>query len=182
MTQDIYNENLRFNPITADNLPLLHRWLNASHVSRWWFMDDGSHNPTFEIVRDKWMKRIDSEEKVYCHIVSVDNESIAYIQWYKVSDFEESMALVSASNDTAGIDIFIGEPDYLYKGFGPVIISKYINEIIFKESDIRACIIDPEPENKAAIRAYEKVGFKYQYTTRDQQYGVDAYIMRLQRE
>lgn len=181
MTQEIYSR-LSFHPLTADDLPRLCRWLNTAHVSRWWFMNDGSRNPSLKAVVDQWTKRIDSEESVYCYFVNLDNHPIAYIQWYLVSDFAESIGLISDCNNIAGIDVFIGESDYLYKSLGPVFIRKFVDEIIFTNQNIKACIIDPEPENTPAIRAYEKVGFEYQYTIEDKRYGVDAYVMRLSRQ
>jgi RimJ/RimL family protein N-acetyltransferase len=43
-------------------------------------------------------------------------------------------------------------------------------------------MIDPEIENVAAIRAYEKIGFKHSHTVWDAKYGVYAYIMLLNRD
>ena len=56
---------------------------------------------------------------------------IAYIQWYPVSDFAESMALVPESENVAGIDVFIGEAEWLYRGLGPVFMSKFLDDLVF---------------------------------------------------
>ncbi|MFC1920776.1 GNAT family N-acetyltransferase [Chloroflexota bacterium] len=181
MTQGKPYKNLTFKPLATTDIPLIYKWFNTPHVNKWWSIN-GYVNPSLHAVSDKYVKRINFEESVFCHIVYFDNNPVAYIQWYRVSDFEESIALVPDSNNKAGIDIFIGESDYLYRGLGPVIIKRYISEVIFEESDIQGCIIDPEPKNKAAIRAYEKAGFKYKYTKRNQHSDVDAYIMELQKD
>jgi RimJ/RimL family protein N-acetyltransferase len=47
----------------------------------------------------------------------------------------------------------------LYKG--PLDVRRFIEEIVFSDESIDVCIIDPNPENTAAIRAYEKVGFEH---------------------
>jgi RimJ/RimL family protein N-acetyltransferase len=98
------------------------------------------------------------------------------------SDIPETSALVSKSENLAGIDVFIGEANHLHKGLGPVFISKFIKDIIFSIPEIQSCMIDPEIENAAAIRAYEKIGFKYSHTVWDAKYGVCAYIMFLNRD
>ena len=36
-------------------------------------------------------------------------------------------------------------------------IGFWIDEVVFANENIGVCIIDPNPENTAAIRAYEKV-------------------------
>jgi hypothetical protein len=104
---------------------------------------------------------------------------IAYIQWYPVSDFAESMALVSESENVAGVDVFIGEEDCLYRGLGPVFINKFLEDIVFAVPETQSCMVDPEPENTAAIQAYEKIGFRHSHTVWDAKYGVYAYIMFL---
>lgn len=144
-------------------------------------MENGKRNPTLEEVRIQWEKRIDDIEPVYCYIVLLGGKPIAYIQWYLVEDFPDAKILNPESAYVAGIDVFIGEKDYLYKGFGPVLIRKFIKEFIFENQDIQSCLIDPEPENKAAIRAYEKIGFKYIHTIYEPKYDCYAYVMTLSR-
>ena len=182
MIQDTPNVNLTFRPLVADDIPLLHKWLNMPHVNKWWSMESGNKNPTLEQIRNKWTRRIEKQEQVHCYIVLLDMIPIAYIQWYLASDFPETSALVSKSENLAGIDVFIGEADYLHKGLGPVFISNFIKDIVFVIPEIQSCMIDPEIENAAAIRAYEKIGFKHSHTVWDAKYGVYAYIMFLYRE
>lgn len=45
--------------------------------------------------------------------------------------------------------------------------------------DVESCIIDPEPTNKAAIRAYEKAGFKYEKTIQVPTEAEPSYVMRI---
>lgn len=179
MAHNTPSVNLTFRPFTADDIPLLHKWLNMPHVSRWWSIEPGKKNPTLEQVRDKWIRRIEKQEQAQYYIVLLDMIPIAYIQWYLVSDLTDSMALVPDSKNMAGIDVFIGEADCLYRGLGPAFINKFLQEVVFAIPGIQSCMIDPEIENKAAIRAYEKIGFEHSHTIWDAKYGVYAYIMLL---
>jgi hypothetical protein len=61
----------------------------------------------------------------------------------------------------AGIDGYIGDSDYVHWGPGGVIIGRFLREIVFTDDRFDTRMIDPESENAVAIRAYEKVGFRY---------------------
>lgn len=58
----------------------------------------------------------------------------------------------------AAIDFFIGEPSYLGKGYGALLISQFIKEIISHKYD--ACIADPDVKNIGSIKSLERAGFK----------------------
>lgn len=181
MNKSKANIDITFRPLTENDFALLHEWLNIPHVSKWRGVENGKRNPTMEEVCNQWIKRINKTEPVDCFIVFLDQRPFAYIQWYHVSDFAESKALVSDCENLAGIDVFIGEPNCLYRGLGPVLMSKFLKEIVFASSDIKKCMIDPDSNNAAAIRAYEKVGFKHSHTIWDAKYKTYAYIMLLTR-
>jgi RimJ/RimL family protein N-acetyltransferase len=83
-----------------------------------------------------------------------------------------------ASDGLIGIDQFIGEENYLNKGVGTNTIKMFV-EMIVRQHNPTAIIIDPSPENKRAIRCYEKVGFEY-YETKKDENGDAAYMMRLE--
>jgi RimJ/RimL family protein N-acetyltransferase len=85
-------------------------------------------------------------------------------------------------DDEAGaIDLFIGETDYLYQGLGAVILKRFLDEEIFGRIGCRVGIIAPEPKNRAAIRIYEKAGFRYVKTVNVSGEPGAEYIMRITR-
>ncbi len=60
--------------------------------------------------------------------------------------------------DRAGVDQFLADPGTLYQGLGPRALTAFIEHIAsFGVPD--KISVDPHPENKAAIRCYEKCGF-----------------------
>lgn len=61
---------------------------------------------------------------------------------------------------TVGTDQFIGDSDYIGKGYGTLMIKAFIEFLQKIEPTITTVIVDPEPTNYPAIRCYEKVGFK----------------------
>jgi hypothetical protein len=99
-----------------------------------------------------------------------------------MEDFPTEKTMLKINPNAAGIDTFIGEVDFLHKGFGTVYIRKFLKEITFKESEITSCIIDPEPSNKIAISAYQKAGFRYSHRAWNAEDNVAAYVMTINRE
>ena len=84
-----------------------------------------------------------------------------------------------AKPGTFGVELYIGETDFINKGLGTKLIHQFFSKL-FENPNVIAIIIDPEPKNSRAIRAYEKVGFKKvgPITT----LGGDAMLMRVNRE
>ena len=144
------SEAAEFRP--AHNLPLAPH----PHVARWWREDTG----TLKEVSEKYSAYIEGREPVEPYLILYDNQPFGHIQSYRVSDDEEYERLVDMEDSTR-IDLFVGEEALLYKGLGPLVIRRFIEEIVFSDESISVCMIDPDPENRAAIRAYERVGFEY---------------------
>ena len=155
--------NLSFRLLTSNDFPLLLDWLSRPHVKEWW--DAGEE--TLEVVAQNYGE----EEEGLARFILLDTSDgrekpLGYFQHY------------AAADGSIGIDQFIGEEDYLNRGIGQQAIRLFV-EMIMREQKKRASIIlDPQPENKRAIRCYEKVGFRHYETKRDEN-GTLAYMMRL---
>lgn len=144
-----------FFPVTIDHLPLLRHWFAQPHVSCWW--------PTPEKEEDffaHFLKRIRSSD-THPYIALIDDKPIGYVQMYHI-DYNNEKAgkwLPKFPEHTVGIDQLIGEPAYIGKGYGTRMVTDFIRFIKTVDPNITTVIVDPDPENKAAIRCYEKVGF-----------------------
>jgi aminoglycoside 6'-N-acetyltransferase len=90
-------------------------------------------------------------------IVELDGRPIGYIQSYD-PHLEDGHPYQDQPIGTLGIDQFIGEPGLIGLGHGPRLIEAFV-ALLFRKGAIRV-IIDPDPANAAAIRAYEKAGFE----------------------
>jgi RimJ/RimL family protein N-acetyltransferase len=177
-----YNpELIEFRPLAEADLPLLHRWLNTPHVSEWWKVD-GKRNPDYAVVIGKFMPRIHKPEPVSCFLVLYDAGPAAFIESCRLEDFPAEKAELRIPANAAGVDTFIGETDFLHKGFGAVYIRKFLKEIIFREPAINYCIVDPDPANKIAVRAWEKAGFSFSHQVWNDEDKVMAHIMTVNRK
>lgn len=175
------NGVITFKPLRETDIPLLHRWLNTLHVSEWWSLD-GSHTPSYEEVEKHYLPRILRAEKVDGYIIEHERRPIGMIQAIKLDDFPEEKAMFGVGDRCAGIDLFIGEEDRVHRGLGASVICTFLKEFVFTQDGVDCCIIDPEPANRIAIRAYEKAGFTYMKTVRNAMENVEAYLMRLNRD
>jgi len=153
---------LGFRPLRVTNFPLLLTWLSNDHVKQWW--NDG--DDTLE----KVAMHYGAEEPDVARFILIESTEageslIGYFQYYIVS------------KEIIGIDQFIGEADRINRGIGTAAIKLFLEMIVTRHKP-KQVIIDPHPENKRAIRCYEKVGFVY-YSTELNENGESAYMMRL---
>jgi aminoglycoside 6'-N-acetyltransferase len=147
-----------FRPFAKKDLPLLAKWLAEPHMAKWWGDKD---EELAEIAG-----HIDSIS-VEPFIAELNGKAIGYIQSYD-PHMEDSHPCQDQPFGTLGIDLSIGVPELIGKGHGPRMIEAFV-AMLFEEGCPRV-IIDPDPDNKAAIRAYEKAGFTA-FDTRVSQYG-----------
>ena len=171
------SDAISFRRLRYSDLPLLHRWLNAPHVARWWYGDDTSWHG----VQKEYTLYIEGREPVEPYLILHDDKPIGYIQTYLISHDEEYARLVGVE-DSAGVDMFIGEEEYLYRGLGGKILQRFLVEVVLRDEHVKVCVIGPEPKNVAAIRAYEKAGFRFFKTIRAPGEPEPEHLMRIGRE
>jgi aminoglycoside 6'-N-acetyltransferase Ib len=66
--------------MTEQDLPMLHDWLNRSHVVEWWGSDEA--RPTLTEVQEHYLPKVLAEGSVVPYIAMLDGESIGYAQSY----------------------------------------------------------------------------------------------------
>ena len=147
--------DLRFRALEADDLRLLHEWLQRPHVQRWW-----TDRETYEGVVGHYLPSIAGAEPTDHYLVLLDERPIGMVETYLVSDHPEYAALVGAGEGVAGVDLFIGEEALIGQGLGTEIIRRFVEDVVFASPETIACIAGPDARNAASIRAFEKAGFR----------------------
>lgn len=156
---------LSFIPLARKDFPLIHRWFQEPHLWKWW--GEGK-KWSLEDIENKYCsyvekyKMVEGQQKsIYPFIIQFQGQPIGYIQFYNAFDFKRTGYSVHdiAKDETslAALDFYIGEPSALGKGMGSQILSKFLQEEIFRHFE--ACLVDPDRKNKSAIQAYSKAGF-----------------------
>ena len=92
-------------------------------------------------------------------IAEVDDQPIGVVQIIDPAN-EETHYWGDVEENLRAIDIWIGEPDMLNKGYGTQMM-KLATERCFATPEVTAIIIDPLVSNKDAIRFYKRLGFEF---------------------
>jgi aminoglycoside 6'-N-acetyltransferase len=142
--------------MTADDLRLLHDWLERPHVKQW-YRDHGDYDD----VVAHYGPALEGREPTDHYIVELAGRSIGMVQTYVVVDHPEYAALIGIRDPhAAGADILIGEPELIGKGLGTEILRRFVEEIVFAREATTRCVADPDAENVASVRAFENAGFQ----------------------
>jgi RimJ/RimL family protein N-acetyltransferase len=141
--------------MAADDLRLLHEWLQRPHVSRWW-----SEQRSYEQVVEHYLPAIEGADATDHYLVLLGGVPIGMLQTYLVADYPEHAELMGVEDTaTAGVDILIGEEELIGRGLGTEILRRFVDEIVFVRAETTTCVADPAAANVASVRAFEKAGF-----------------------
>lgn len=138
---------MKLRPATLADVPLLRRWDDEPHVIESDPNDDWQWET--ELGKDvPWREQL---------VAEADGRAIGFVQIIDPA-LEESHYWGDVPPGLRAIDIWIGEPDALGKGYGTQMMREAIARC-FAAPDVTAIIIDPLASNTGAIRFYERFGF-----------------------
>jgi aminoglycoside 6'-N-acetyltransferase len=135
-----------FREMTADDLPMIKRWLAEPHVREWW----GDPVEQYALVCGDL-----DEPAMDRYIVSSDGRDFGYLQCYDLTAWNSGFG--EQPRGTRGIDLFIGEADMIAHGHGSAMIRAFVDERLQRGAP--RVVTDPDPNNLRARRAYENAGF-----------------------
>jgi aminoglycoside 6'-N-acetyltransferase len=126
--------SVELQPLDVAHVRRLRELHQEPGVERWW----GPMEADFPF---------DEPESTRLAIVA-DGEVAGLVQWGEEEweDFRH-----------AYIDVFVGD-EYAGRGIGTEVVKRVIDMLV-KERGHHRITIDPDPENEAAVRSYEKAGF-----------------------
>jgi aminoglycoside 6'-N-acetyltransferase len=145
-----------FVPVQADHYPLLEAWLNAPHMREWW----GDPDEELGFIRDM----VEGRDTTRPFLIVLDNEPIGYIQYWFIGHHQNEQWvkdhpwLMELPPDTIGVDLSIGDPLKLSRGIGSAALAAFVR--MLRDQGHDTIIIDPDPLNTRAVRAYTKAGFR----------------------
>ena len=155
---------ITFRPLTEDDLPLLHRWLNAPHVRQWWGRGHDTA-PTLDEVRTTYLPRVDDASGVRSFIALLDGEPLGYVQSYTPFGCGDGWWKDETDPGARGTDQLVGDRDKVGRGLGTRMVAAFAGRL-FEDPRVTRIRTDPHPMNARAIRCYEKVGFREVATIR----------------
>jgi aminoglycoside 6'-N-acetyltransferase len=157
-----------FRLLTRDDFGLLDRWLSTPHVRLWW-----REPHDLAGVESEFGPCVDRVDPTLVYIVTVSVSDrvtvsarhsivpIGMVQTYLVSDTPEYEAAVGVVG-AAGIDLFIGELEFIGVGLGKAIIARFVSEIGWSAYPrAKRYMAGPSVRNVRSRRAFEAAGFLY---------------------
>ncbi|CAK7258573.1 MULTISPECIES: GNAT family N-acetyltransferase [unclassified Shinella] len=145
-----------FSPVGEGHYPLLHAWLNRPHMREWW----GDPEEELGFIRDM----VEGKDTTRPFLIMLDGKPVGYIQYWFLGHHQneawtkDNPWLLELPQEAVGVDLSIGEVDRLSTGIGSAALIAFVARL--RGLGHETIIIDPDPANARAVRAYEKAGFR----------------------
>ena len=152
--------DLDFRPMTADDLPLLHGWLQEPETQHWYRFDDLS----LDGVTASYGPCLDGRDPTELWIAQVDGRDVGFLQSYLLSDnadYREVCVAAGADPAAGGIDYLLGDPGDRDHGLGSAVLRAFVDQVCFEAKGWPQVVSGPEPDNVRSWRALEKAGFSF---------------------
>jgi aminoglycoside 6'-N-acetyltransferase len=155
----------------------LHTWLNLGNVLQ--FYAEKPH--TLGEIKEKYLPLVRKDSLTKGFIIEMDGIEIGFIKTYFIKDYPDYAKHLDLKGNPAAFDVFIID-EFQGKGIGPKVIRQFIDEKIFVNPKIKEIVIGPNKENHNAIKAYEKIGFKFLKLVKVPEETNEEYLMGLRRK
>jgi aminoglycoside 6'-N-acetyltransferase len=106
------------------DMPRLTAWLMEPHVRKF-------YQPapiTLDEVAAEYAPTIGNDTPTVCHLAVGAGMPFAYVQSYRNLDYPEWAEMIDV-RDGISVDLFIGEPSFLHRGFGRAMPRAYFNQV-----------------------------------------------------
>ena len=142
---------MRLRPATPADLPLLRRWDEAPHLAG--TMGDESYNDW------DWENQLGREVPWREMLIAeADGRPVGFLQIIDPAE-EESRYWGDCPAGLRAVDIWIGEPGDIRRGFGRQMMDLALGRC-FADPAVTAVLVDPMADNSAGHRFYEAMGFR----------------------
>jgi RimJ/RimL family protein N-acetyltransferase len=148
--------HLGFLPVAPEHYPVLRSWLETPHMREWW----GDPDEELGLIRDM----VEGRDTTRPFLITLDGKPVGYIQYWFIGHHQNETWindhpwLEELPAETVGVDLSIGDPALLSQGLGSEALRRFV--VMLRELGHHSIIIDPDPANLRAVRAYEKAGFR----------------------
>jgi aminoglycoside 6'-N-acetyltransferase len=149
-------EEITFRPVEEADFSKLTAWLAEPHVRQFY-----QKTPiTLAEVAAEYGPAVRGEEPSICHLAFRGGAPFAYLQCYRNADYPEWAQMIQA-DDGVSVDLYIGDPAFLDRGFGRAALSAYLPKIAFPSyAHEKRAYIAHELTNEAALQCSKAVGFR----------------------
>lgn len=149
------SSRIDFEAVEARHYPLLRSWLIKPHMQEWW----GDPDTELGYIRDM----VEGRDTTRPFLILEDAIPVGYIQYWFIGHHQNQEWLTAhpwlaeLPQDAIGVDLSIGLPEKLSQGLGSEALAEFVAMLRTRGHD--TIVIDPDPKNARAVRAYAKAGF-----------------------
>ncbi|MBC7739106.1 MAG: acetyltransferase [Candidatus Saccharibacteria bacterium] len=140
----------RLRPMTRDDLAMVAGWLDTPDARQWW----GDPAEQIALVTEDLDQPLMDQQ-----VATLGDVPFGYLQSYPVHAWPDGAPhLHDFPPGTVAVDCFVGPTAMLGQGHGSHMLRLYCQGL-FQRGATRV-VIDPDPENERAVRAYRRAGFR----------------------
>lgn len=156
---EIYDPTIRqtigFRPVNlAQDLPLIHSWMNQPHVIPFW-------NLALPIEGiQKYLEKAIADTHQTLYIGMLDGVAMSYWESYWAADDIVAQHYAAQPADQ-GIHLLIGPPEFLGKGYA-VPLLQAMTQFQFQHLETQKTVAEPDIRNHKMIHVFERCGFVLQ--------------------
>jgi aminoglycoside 6'-N-acetyltransferase len=147
---------ISFVPVQPEHYPLLRAWLAEPHMREWW------GDPEEELGYIRAM--VEGRDSTRPYLIALGGEPVGYIQYWFIGHHQNAQWikdhpwLLELPAHAIGVDLSIGSPEKLSQGIGSAALAAFVD--MLRDRGHASIVIDPDPANGRAVRAYTKAGFR----------------------
>jgi aminoglycoside 6'-N-acetyltransferase len=147
---------LSLRPMTGEDLPAVEAWLRLPHVARCWTPDTTADE---EITKYRQRVSGTSARPTIMLMVLWDADPIGWCQWYRWADYPAETAAMGARDGEIGIDYAIGDPAWVGRGAGTILVAVLVAETR-RHHPGAGVLVAAAAANTPSRRVLEKNGFE----------------------
>jgi aminoglycoside 6'-N-acetyltransferase len=150
-------DDIAFRPVEPGDLPMLARWVAQPHWQEWW----GEPETEIGYIRDMIEGR---DETCSPFLITRAGEPAGYIQFWRVGPHQtpawarENPWLLEVPAEAVGVDLSLADGARLSQGIGSAALRRFAVSLLAQGH--KTILIDPDPDNRRAVAAYRKAGFR----------------------
>ena len=111
-------------------------------------------------VAAKYGPLVGGAQRTFPYVIVLDGRDVGYVQTYRIGDHPAYAREIGVDDESAGLDLFLGEPDCVGRGLGPLVSDRFVRDVVFATTAAVAVVSDPSSSNPRSVRAFEKAGFR----------------------
>jgi aminoglycoside 6'-N-acetyltransferase len=145
--------------VTAEDFPLLARWLATPHVMPWW-----NHETSAAAVERDFGPSARGEEPNEDLVAHLGGAPVGLLQRSFIHDYPEDIEdlrlLVDVPERAMQIDYLIGDPANVGRGIGTALVRSALEHLWVEHPAAQCVIVAVHADNVPSWRALEKAGMR----------------------